>query len=531
MEHAELAQLIQLITNYWRGREPINQGFSSSCHQLADLLYTALPRNQRRRVQQAPDVHIVLIQTTLAGLLLREPAARILAQTLLGTVQPRRRNAQSSLGLVVTGSNNQITVAQQISSLTQTMTSPQQNVVPAPQETGPSQQNELIFRLQLLPHGDKMEVRALQTPFSGEPRARTALPFGEAALSVVLRLLGAYIAGDEAFSDDEVSMLEQLGLQQSQPLEQLTEAIGRRLYDKLFAGDIHPAFQATLDQARRQHIPVHVHLCFDEDAVSLARTPWELIHDGRRSLLVTREVHLTRSITYAQTPTTLRLAHPLRLLHIAPRPSNLLPLPESDVDQIRTQLSADQPSHTLDISELHPPTFQRLLDYIDDSSIDILHYYGHGGFGRRCGRCAGLNAAQYGICALCGAKISDVMPEGHLAFEDDQGRVDWLCATRLGQALAGCAIQVAVLMACSSGVAHGATLFSGVGPVLMQAGIPAVVATQHTVTVASAQRFTASFYRAFLPSLHVATAARAARQRLESTIEWYIPTIYLRHTA
>ena len=78
----------------------------------------------------------------------------------------------------------------------------------------------------------------------------------------------------------------------------------------------------------------------------------------------------------------------------------------------------------------------------------------------------------------------------------------------------------------------GESVFSGMGPALIQAGVPAVVAMQFSVTTEVAKNFTRSFYLAlaqYAPLTQAMSQARAALFADETA--WYRPVLYLRTDA
>lgn len=259
----------------------------------------------------------------------------------------------------------------------------------------------------------------------------------------------------------------------------------------------------------------------------LARYPWELLHDGRRPLLASKAIELTRSIMYPESPLLLSLELPLRLLYVAPRPANLPPLPRAvDHSRVPEHLRALERSGVLDVTELARPTYNDLVDHVQRNRVQILHFDGHGSFGRRC-RCR-IHAPHCDVCPTCGANLVDIPPEGYLAFEDRTHDTHLVPSSILGTILHSCSIQMAVLLACSSGVVHGDTLFTGVGPALVQAGVPAVVATQSTISTDAANVFAETFYQSLVRREPVAMAVNQGRQQILLNHEWFIPILYLR---
>jgi CHAT domain-containing protein len=122
-----------------------------------------------------------------------------------------------------------------------------------------------------------------------------------------------------------------------------------------------------------------------------------------------------------------------------------------------------------------------------------------------------------------------VPPLGYLAFEKEGSReADWVNSRALEHLLYPSTVRVAVLSACRSGEVRGETLFGGVGPALIQAGVPAVVAMQVPITVPAAVRFMQGFYGALGRFESLDEAMTSGRRRLFRGREWFIPALYLR---
>jgi CHAT domain-containing protein len=75
---------------------------------------------------------------------------------------------------------------------------------------------------------------------------------------------------------------------------------------------------------------------------------------------------------------------------------------------------------------------------------------------------------------------------------------------------------------------HGESLFAGLGPGLIRAGVPAVVAMQLAVPDDAAITFARGFYSALAQGEPVPRAVAQGRRRLFRDKTWFIPTLYLR---
>jgi hypothetical protein len=386
------------------------------------------------------------------------------------------------------------------------------------------------FTLQITqPANHDLEVRAFETPM-GEPHATGQLPYDAAELVPVLKALelGAY--QPDQFTSIEVETLKRLGLLRDNRLvPDLLPRTGRELYRALFPEQVGTAFQMAFNEARKQRATVALQLRFDQDAVNLARYPWELLHDGQRHLLSGGAVELTRYIAYPEAITALPASPPWRLLYIAARPQDLVPLPdEAERSAVWNALQSLAKTGILKLDSLKPPTYNALLDQMNLADYHIIHFDGHGVFARCCSECAAMQPPQFTTCRSCTTPLDDVPSQGYLAFEDEFGDVDYVSTEAMENVLLGSEVRLVFLSACQSAVVQGESLFGGLGPGLIRAGVPAVVAMQLSVSVEAAVNVVRDFYTAMDQGETVSRAVAQGRRRLFREGAWFVPTLYLR---
>jgi hypothetical protein len=318
--------------------------------------------------------------------------------------------------------------------------------------------------------GKKVEVRAIDTPM-GQPH--TDIP-----LSIAGDWKG--IAGGMVGEDD-------------------LAVAGQALYGNLFSADIKSALAVAQSQARTGNRTITLQLRFDEDATELAAYPWELLHDGRRHLLISGGFDLARYIAYPEANLPLEPAPPpLRVLYVGCSPKNLEPALD-----LAAPLAPLKEMPALAVEELAPPTYdalvRRLAPY--NQPLDVLYFYGHG---------------------------SVLKGEGGLAFQKADGSLDIVRAGDLAVALGGSKIKLAVLVACRSAEMGAETVFSATGPALIQAGVPAVVAMQYSIPAEAGITFATALFEALAKGQPLTEAMISARKTLYRGQAWYIPTLYLR---
>jgi superfamily I DNA/RNA helicase len=378
----------------------------------------------------------------------------------------------------------------------------------------------------------EFEVRAFETPM-GEPHVQTRLPYNQDDLIAILKALPAASLAAAKLTSAQVDALRDLGLLTKHGLvPDLHAQVGQALYQSLFPGDVGTAFKLTLTQVRPQRRRVSLQLRFDEEAVALARYPWELTHDNRRHLLPSGTVELTRYISYPEATTTLSVEPPLRVLYIESRPTDLRSLSKGkEQTTVRAALEALAEDGLLVLETLSPPTYNTLIERIERNQDHVLHFDGHGTVARCCPACGAMNYPHYTVCQQsgCNRSLTDVPPLGYLAFEKEHSHdVDWVNSKALEHLLYPSQVRVAILSACRSGEVRGETLFGGVGPALIQAGVPAVVAMQVPITVPAAAEFMQGLYGALAHFASLPAAMTSGRRRLFRSREWFIPALYLR---
>src|SRR5262249_6671128 len=123
--------------------------------------------------------------------------------------------------------------------------------------------------------------------------------------------------------------------------------------------------------------------------------------------------------------------------------------------------------------------------------------------------------------------------EGHLVFEDGDGKPRPLDARRLGEILCRRGVRLLFLNACETARGGRSDFNRGVAPPLLAPGPPAVVAHQYQGLDAPATAFARHFYRALAQGLTLAEAARASRSAVRGSIageaiEWAVPVLYAR---
>lgn len=329
--------------------------------------------------------------------------------------------------------------------------------------------------------------------------------------------------------------------------------IGRALYRSLFPPNskVEKALQKSISLAEEKHTQLLIRLKFEADVVQRSRLtdyPWELLHDGQR-FLCHHQVGLARYIAHDTASPSFPPVEQVNVLLVSSAACD----PELGLKQLSTQerqairdgLEKASVAGHIRVSELSSPTFKKLRAYLTEpqgnEAPQVLHFDGHGLFGKRCSN-QWCRAMHKGIkrerCRVCDAILPD--PQGYLVFEDEYGRPDYISGSELGTLLHQLSlsdssslnrgISLCVLSACQSGMAvAGESAFNGAAQNLVNHRVPAVVAMQYSVSVESASNFAEQFYRSLGQKNSLAVAVSQGREAMGTeNNQWYRPVLYLR---
>ncbi|MFB2772531.1 CHASE2 domain-containing protein [Pelatocladus sp. BLCC-F211] len=334
--------------------------------------------------------------------------------------------------------------------------------------------------------------------------------------------------------------------------------IGKALYQSLFppGSKVAKVLQNAINLAQNNGIQLHIQLEIAADIIGSTRLPdypWELMHDDR-GFLTQQQVTFSRYITYDAAPPKLPSMERVNVLLIssaASDPENgLEKLPTQEQQAVRRGLGIAEKEGHIRLVELKPPTFKALRDYLtehrDETAPHIIHFDGHGLFGKRCNNildngqlCRTIHkGVKINNCQRCHASLPE--PQGYLVFEDETGKPNYVSAREIGTLLQQNSftddskelrgVTLVVLSACQSGLAlTGTSVFNGVAQSLIAHRTPAIVAMQYSVSVAGATAFSEQFYRSLGQKNPLAMAVSQSREAMGvEGNQWYRPVLYLR---
>jgi hypothetical protein len=415
------------------------------------------------------------------------------------------------------------------------------------------------LRIELEMVGEEQVRVQMESEAAGQARGRAPVPFTPAELSVVLRALEIDRALSEFFDPEELDLLRTWGVvpgefgagaggqvelaDEDLTFERLLDLVQGRLYRTLFPT---PEMEGTL-KTTLAAVPAGqaLHIRLELPAgdhhhprdTQLFQYPWETLCYASADLWQNKRVSFSRYIQFQQPAAEAEPVAQLNLLVVTSRPDDLPAGPGDDAGSMVTALRRRVAHYPVRVRQLPRATTEGLGDFIFERKgtperPHVLHFDGHGDFGRRCpnGHLSVSAVAQ--SCVLCGKNLPDSF-SGYLAFERGDGSTHWVSADELGDLLLDHDLKLVVLNACNSAVGRrGRDVFNGVAGSLVRRGVPAVVASSFRLDWEAALGFAHYFYQGLAGGDSLVEVMDRARQRLrglaDTPREWYRPVLFLR---
>jgi hypothetical protein len=282
------------------------------------------------------------------------------------------------------------------------------------------------------------------------------------------------------------------------------ERVGSALFQALFPMDVMMVYVAAKAQlGEEEGLRLRLHLPSE-----LARLPWELLYYPPFYLATDPRSPVVRFLDLPDRPRPLAVQPPLRLLHLIAAPEDA-PLLDADREsvQLHAALADLMAQGAVEIMSARPGTLAALREGLRQGA-HVLHFSGHGG--------------------LAGE-------QGYLLFEDEDRLGQLANGDTLAHLQRGSGVRLAVLNACESGLAGESDAFGSVAGSLVRAGLPAVIAHQHTMPDDSAIAFAADVYRALAAGFPVDAAVSEGRKAILSDlgdawrdrVDWATPALYM----
>ncbi len=309
----------------------------------------------------------------------------------------------------------------------------------------------------------------------------------------------------------DLGTLSRAAISGKPPEDDLHIRFGQRLYQAVFDGAVGDLWNEHRKAHRRKPLRLIVRID-PETARPLLNLPWEYLHDGKRFLSLDWHTPISRLPWGVELEDLPALTEPLRLLVMTAAPKGL---PQNQVlhtareeDLILAATAEARKAGLLQVEFTPNGSLQALENALWEYDPHMLHFTGHGVF---------IQAQDRGL----------------LLMEDKQGKKRDVPNAEFADLLEQCAqsLRFVFLSACQSAQAARTEGFADLGPRLLDASIPAVVAMQFSVRNRSAMELGSVFYRGIADGKTVDTAMTEARVRMQrkspNTVDFAVPVLFL----
>ncbi len=252
------------------------------------------------------------------------------------------------------------------------------------------------------------------------------------------------------------------------------EADGRALFAALFADAV---LRDAWAEARGRSPQRRVRLWLDANAPRLHALPWECLASDEGMLAAHANTPFSRYLASVRPWGAAITERPIRVLAAIANPSdladyNLAPLDGTAERALLTDAFAALDPATLRLDILEPPVTLARIEAALRQGYHALHFVGHGIYNKH-------------------------QQQAALYIEGEDGEARRLIDAELVDMLTRQGIQprLIFLAACQSATRSTANAYLGLGPKLVAAGVPAVVAMQGPVSMPSARALSRAFYQ------------------------------------
>ncbi|MCB0107779.1 MAG: CHAT domain-containing protein, partial [Caldilineaceae bacterium] len=204
---------------------------------------------------------------------------------------------------------------------------------------------------------------------------------------------------------------------------------------------------------------------------------------------------------------SLTVTLPLRMLVVIANPTDLQPLDvEREWSTIQSALADLIERGMVIVDRLPSATLPELQSALRRHDYHVIHFVGHGDFDETVGM-------------------------GHIVFADGQGQAHPLPGEVLAQLLHNeRTLRLVVLNAPEGSQNNGANSFASVAQLLVQQGVPAVIAMRHSISDDAAVAFSHEFYAALADGYSVDAAVTEGRVAIATRMgngEWGTPQLIM----
>ncbi len=285
---------------------------------------------------------------------------------------------------------------------------------------------------------------------------------------------------------------------------------GQKLFETLFKDS---TLRSAWAEARGRAPQRRLRLRIDTQAAELHGLPWELLQENQALIAAQADTPFSRYLPIALPWSGAVDKRPIKVLVAISNPDDLKEkygLAQADVALERKALEeafANVDQKDLEVTFMEAPiTLERIEEELRQG-YHILHYLGHGAYNSK-----RQQAALY---------LQDA--EGHAKRALDDEIVAMV-------ARQGVRPHLIFLAACQSAARSSADAFVGLGPKLVSAGVPAVIAMQDFVTVDTARKYSSGFYKRLVEHGQIDRAGNEARSSLLTAgrPDAIVPVVFMR---
>jgi hypothetical protein len=277
--------------------------------------------------------------------------------------------------------------------------------------------------------------------------------------------------------------------------------------------ELYADFTRARTAAQTQQYALRVQLLIGTSAPELHQLHWETLRDPQdhtplfngenilfsRYLLGSSDWRPVRPRSKGELRALIAVANPSGL----DRYEGLAPVDVAgEIARARQGLGAIAATSLLDFGTQHS-SLDNLIACLRQEHYDIIYLVCHGSFGK---------------------------DESYLWLEDDAGQVKRTSGQELVNEIRGLAQRplLMVLAACESASASGSQALSSVGPRLAVAGVPAVIAMQGQISMATVAKFMPTFFAALQREGHIDRAMAVARGAVSEQPDHWMPVLFTR---
>jgi CHAT domain-containing protein len=308
---------------------------------------------------------------------------------------------------------------------------------------------------------------------------------------------------------DDIQLALEL-IDQNKTTEKMLKKVGASLYNWLFPDDIHTHLHQTEASARNENYKLRLRLRVENPTI--ASLPLELLYreKGNYFLSTNPDTVLSRYLNLPLPPERVRQREgPLHLLIILSEPGDLAQFDAPSWDTlIREALAKPLADNSMSIRTVARATRKEIRNALLEKKPDIIQFVGHGIYKDDKGQIALMD--DLGDSWLVDEQAFANLFQGH---DDNLGLI---CLT-----------------SCESAQSTAPQSFRGIGPQLVERGVPAVVAMQYEVKIKSAKVFLEDFYTSIAAHKPVDWAVQMARNAVSIEFnldnrEFATPVLYMR---